>query len=155
MAIFHDRLSIIPRSALWLGLAGLLPFISGGMGVWVSALGDIRFALPLIVLAYGCLIAAFLGGVRWGAAMQNHEADHLPGQLIIAIMPTLMALVAFMLPLPQAFTLLIVLFVAQGVLDLTAVQQGRLADWYAPLRILLTALAALSMTSILVHVLTH
>ena len=155
MAIFHDRLSIIPRSALWLGLAGLLPFISGGMGVWVSALGDIRFALPLIVLAYGCLIAAFLGGVRWGAAMQNHEADNLPGQLIIAIMPTLMALVAFMLPLPQAFTLLIVLFVAQGVLDLTAVQQGRLADWYAPLRILLTTLAALSMASILVHVLTH
>ncbi|MGB0478543.1 MAG: DUF3429 domain-containing protein [Parvibaculales bacterium] len=155
MAFFHDRLSIIPRSALWLGLAGLLPFISGGMGVWVSALGDIRFALPLIVLAYGCLIAAFLGGVRWGAAMQNYEADHLPGQLIIAIMPTLMALVAFMLPLPQAFTLLIVLFVAQGVLDLTAVQQGRLADWYAPLRILLTAIAALSMASILVHVLTH
>jgi len=155
MAFFHDRLSIIPRSALWLGLAGLLPFISGGMGVWVSALGDIRFALPLIVLAYGCLIAAFLGGVRWGAAMQNHEADNLPGQLIIAIMPTLMALVAFMLPLPQAFTSLIVLFVAQGVLDLTAVQQGRLADWYAPLRILLTALAALSMASILVHVLTH
>ena len=155
MAFFHDRLSIIPRSALWLGLAGLLPFISGGMGVWVSALGDIRFALPLIVLAYGCLIAAFLGGVRWGAAMQNHEADNLPGQLIIAIMPTLMALVAFMLPLPQAFTLLIVLFVAQAVLDLTAVQQGRLADWYAPLRILLTALAALSMASILVHVLTH
>ena len=155
MAFFHDRLSIIPRSALWLGLAGLLPFISGGMGVWVSALGDIRFALPLIVLAYGCLIAAFLGGVRWGAAMQNHEADNLPGQLIIAIMPTLMALVAFMLPLPQAFTLLIVLFVAQGVLDLTAVQQGRLADWYAPLRILLTTLAALSMASILVHVLTH
>jgi len=155
MAFFQHRLSIIPRSALWLGLAGLLPFISGGMGVWVSALGDIRFALPLIVLAYGCLIAAFLGGVRWGAAIQNHEADNLPGQLIIAIMPTLMALVAFMLPLPQAFTLLIVLFVAQGVLDLTAVQQGRLADWYAPLRILLTALAALSMASILVHVLTH
>ena len=117
--------------------------------------GDIRFALPLIVLAYGCLIAAFLGGVRWGAAMQNNEADHLPRQLIIAIMPTLMALVAFMLPLPQAFTLLIVLFVAQGVLDLTAVQQTRLVDWYAPLRILLTIIAALSMTSILVHVLTH
>ena len=46
-----------------------------------------------------------------------------------------MALVTFMLPLPQAFTLLIVLFVAQGVLDLNAVQQNRLADWYAPLRL--------------------
>jgi hypothetical protein len=66
-----------------------------------------------------------------------------------------MALVAFMLPLPQAFTLLIVLFVAQSVLDLTAVQQTRLVDWYGPLRILLTIIAALSMASILVHALTH
>ena len=155
MKKLRDGLATVPRSALWLGLAGLIPFISGGIGVWLSALGDIRFALPLIVLAYGCLIAGFLGGVRWGAAMQNNEADHLPRQLIIAIMPTLMALVAFMLPLPQAFTLLIVLFVAQSVLDLTAVQQTRLVDWYGPLRILLTIIAALSMASMLVHALTH
>ena len=87
--------------------------------------------------------------------MQNNQAAHLPHQLILAIMPTLMALVAFMLPLPQAFTLLIVLFVAQGVLDLNAVQQNRMADWYGPLRLLLTIIAALSMTSLLVHVLTH
>ena len=139
--------------------------MAGGIGVWLPALGDIRFALPLIILAYGCLIAAFLGGVRWGAAMQNHAGQNHAGQthqsenlarhLIIAIMPTLLALVAFMLPLPQAFTLLIVLFVAQGVLDVTAVQQGRLAAWYAPLRLLLTAIAAMSMTSMLVHALTH
>lgn len=155
MKNFRDRLAAVPRTALWLGLAGLIPFVSGGIGVWLNVLGDIRFALPLVVLAYGCLIAAFLGGVRWGAAMQNNQAAHLPRQLILAIMPTLIALVAFMLPLPQAFTLLIVLFVAQGVLDLNAVQQNRLADWYAPLRLLLTIIAALSMTSLLVHVLTH
>ena len=91
---FRDRLAAVPRTALWLGLAGLIPFVSGGIGVWLNVLGDIRFALPLIVLAYGCLIAAFLGGVRWGAAMQNNQAAHLPCQLILAIMPTLMALVA-------------------------------------------------------------
>lgn len=159
MVSFRHRLSTMPRAALLLGLAGLIPFVSGGIGIWLSALGDIRFALPLIILAYGCLIAAFLGGVRWGAAMQNGSnnsgAGHLARHLIIAILPTLIALIAFMLPLPQAFTLLIVLFVAQGVLDLNAVQQGHLADWYAPLRLLLTILAALSMTSILGHVLTH
>ena len=155
MAFFRDRLSTIPRTALGFGLAGLIPFVSGGIGVWVNALGEIRFALPLIIIAYGCLIAAFLGGVRWGAAMQNNETDHLPRHFIISILPTLIALIAFMLPLPQAFTLLIVLYVAQSVLDLNAVQQDHLTDWYAPLRLLLTAIAALSMTSILVHVLTH
>ena len=154
MKNFRDRLAAVPRT-LYGSVWPVSFFVSGGIGVWLNVLGDIRFALPLIVLAYGCLIAAFLGGVRWGAAMQNNVANHLPRQLIIAIMPTLMALIPFMLPLPQAFTLLIVLFVAQGVLDLTAVQQTRLVDWYAPLRILLTIIAALSMASILVHALTH
>ena len=152
---FRQQLSNVPRSALLLGLSGLLPFIAGGIGVWLAVLGDIRFALPLIILAYGCLIAAFLGGVRWGAAMQNAARQKMPRYLVMAIMPTLLALVAFMLPLPQAFILLIVLFIAQGVLDVTAVQQGQLADWYAPLRLLLTIIAAAAMTSMLVHALTH
>ena len=155
MKNFRDRLAAVPRTALWLGSGRSHSFCQRRHWRMAQFLGDIRFALPLIVLAYGCLIAAFFGGVRWGAAMQNNQAAHLPRQLILAIMPTLMALVAFMLPLPQAFTLLIVLFVAQGVLDLNAVQQNRLADWYAPLRLLLTIIAALSMTSLLVHVLTH
>ena len=155
MASFGTQLKSVPSIALLLGLLGLIPFIGGGIGVWVSGLGDIRFALPLIIIAYSCLIASFLGGVRWGAAMQNKLSDHLARHLIIAIMPTLIALVAFMLPLPQAFTLLIVLFVAQGVLDLNAVHQGQLAQWYAPLRLLLTIIAAGSMTSMLVHTLTH
>jgi F0F1-type ATP synthase membrane subunit c/vacuolar-type H+-ATPase subunit K len=157
---FRQQLSNVPRSAFLLGLSGLLPFMAGGIGVWLPALGDIRFALPLIILAYGCLIAAFLGGVRWGAAMQNAARQNaarqkMPRYLVMAIMPTLLALVAFMLPLPQAFILLTVLFVAQAVLDVTAVQQGQLADWYAPLRLLLTIIAAAAMTSMLMHALTH
>ena len=156
---FPNRLKAVPPMALMLGLLGLIPFITGGVGVWLAGLGDLRFALPLIVIAYGCLIASFLGGVRWGAAMQNGDPDphsgKLPRHLGMAIVPTLIALIAFMLPLPQAFTLLIILFVAQAVLDINSAHQGDMADWYAPLRLLLTLIAGVSMTSLFMHALTH
>ncbi len=152
---FRQRLKTVPSMALALGLLGLTPFIIGGVGVWLSVLGDLRFALPLITIAYACLIASFLGGVRWGAAMQNNMAEKLPRHMVMAIVPTLLALVAFMLPLPQAFTLLIVLFVAQAVLDIYSAREGDMAAWYAPLRLVLTSVASLAMTSLLFHSLTH
>ena len=159
MSNFLNRLKAVPPMALTLGILGLIPFVIGGVGVWLAGLGDLRFALPLIVIAYGCLIASFLGGVRWGAAMQNNDRDPHSGKLsrhlVMAIVPTLIALIAFMLPLPQAFTLLIILFVAQAVLDINSAHQGDMADWYAPLRLLLTLIAGVSMTSLFLHALTH
>jgi hypothetical protein len=145
----------VPPMARLLGLMGLLPFLIGGIGVWISALGDLRFALPIMLLAYGALIASFLGGVRWGAAMQNNNAESQARHIAISIMPSLVALVAFMLPMPQAFALLIVLFTAQAVLDVSAVESGDLAAWYKPLRLVLTLIACASMASLLVHALTH
>jgi hypothetical protein len=73
----------------------------------------------------------------------------------MAIVPVLVALVAFTLPLPQALSLLIVLFVAQAVLDINTVQQGDMVAWYAPLRLVLTLVAGLCMSSLLLHALTQ
>lgn len=148
-------LAAIPPVPRLLGFLGLIPFLIGGLGVWVEALGDLRFALPILVLAYGAVIASFLGGVRWGAAMQNNRAESQPRHLVMAIVPSLIALVAFMLPMPQAFGMLIIVFTAQAVLDVTAVESGDLMGWYKPLRIWLSAIACASMTSLLVHALTH
>ena len=147
--------SSAPFMARLLGLLGLLPFLLGGLGVWLPILGDLRFALPIMVLAYGALIASFLGGVRWGASMQNQSSATQARHLLMSIVPSLIALVAFLLPLPQAFTLLIIMFLAQCVLDLMATDSGELAEWYAPLRLLLTSVAILCMASLIWHSLTH
>ncbi len=160
MMRFRDRLKTVPPMALMLGLAGLLPFLLGGIGVWLTVLGDLRFALPLIVVAYAALIASFLGGVRWGAAMQNAMSldaarEKLPRYLVMAITPSLVALVGFMLPLPQAFILFITLYTAQAVLDVMAVDNNDLAAWYTPLRLLLTIIACAAMLSLFVHALIH
>ena len=148
-------LTSVPPMPRLLGLLGLIPFLIGGLGVWVEALGDLRFALPILVLAHGALIASFLGGVRWGAAMQNNKSDSQPRHLVMAIVPSLIALVAFMLPITQAFGLLIVLFIAQAVLDITASDNGDLMAWYKPLRIWLSVIACASMASLMLHGLTH
>ena len=148
-------LTSVPPMPRLLGLLGLIPFVTGGLGVWVEALGDLRFALPILVLAYGAVIASFLGGVRWGAAMQNNKADSQPRHLVMAIVPSLIAVVAFMLPMPQAFGMLIIVFTAQAVLDVTAVESGDLIGWYKPLRVWLSAIACAAMASLLVHALTH
>ena len=145
----------VPPMARLLGLLSLLPFAASGIGVWVEPLGDLRFALPLLALAYAVLIAAFLGGVRWGAAMQNDNPESQARHLLMAITPTLIGLVTLMLPLPQAFTLLIISFIAQAVLDVTATAQGDLQAWYKPLRLVLTGGAVAALISLLVHALTH
>ena len=65
----------IPRSALVLGLAGLLPFLWGaltvlfpdaGMQAMARLVG--RFIGPYVQIAYGTVILAFMAGVLWGFA---------------------------------------------------------------------------------------
>lgn len=148
-------LSSVPPTARLLGLLGLLPFVISGIGIWLPILGDLRFGLPLLALGYAVLIASFLGGVRWGAAMQNNRTDSQPRHLVMSIVPSLLGLVTLMLPLPQAFTLLIIMFVAQTVLDALAADNGDVMPWYKPLRFFLTAIVMLSLVSLLVHALTH
>ena len=59
-------LTFVPPMARLLGFMGLIPFLVGGLGVWVEALGDLRFALPIMVLAYGALIASFVAACAGG-----------------------------------------------------------------------------------------
>ena len=61
----------IPAGALVLGVAGLIPFVTGGVLVWLPQLQNIAPTIPPLVFFYAALIVSFLGGVRWGAAMQN------------------------------------------------------------------------------------
>ncbi|MEL7184650.1 MAG: DUF3429 domain-containing protein, partial [Pseudomonadota bacterium] len=53
----------IPRSALWLGLAGLLPFMWGVVTMWVPPAAQLtmstvgpRFIGPFVGLSYGTVI---------------------------------------------------------------------------------------------------
>ncbi len=65
----------VPRSALLLGFAGLIPFIWGALtmaipdlGQWTQQTLGGRFVGPYIQLSFGTIILAFMSGVIWGFA---------------------------------------------------------------------------------------
>lgn len=90
-------MSQIPRSALILGLAGLIPFLWGALTVLQPGLADWtnhtigpRFAGPYIMLFYGAIILAFMSGVLWGFAMKLGGAQATAGY-VLSVIPALWA----------------------------------------------------------------
>ena len=76
--------AVIPKSAFWLGLAGLLPFLLTSVLVWspTTLTGPLynfqadnlaRLGLA-IQIHYSGLILTFLGAVHWGALMRFDAA---------------------------------------------------------------------------------
>ncbi len=119
------------RVAVWLGLAGLLPFLVLSVSVWSP---DWRaLALPAL-LGYSALILSFLGGVRWGRAL---AADR-PLEYVWAVLPSLWALAALQLPPTAGLLVLAAGFVGQWWLDGPGDRMPAPA-WFRRLRSLLSA----------------
>jgi hypothetical protein len=120
------------RAAVWLGLAGVLPFALLAVAVWSPQWRVL--ALPAL-LTYSALILAFLGGVRWGRAL---TADR-PLEYVWAVLPSLWALTALQLAPLAGLLVLGAGFVGQWWLDGPADRMSAPA-WFRRLRGLLTAL---------------
>jgi len=61
----------LPNTAVILGVAGLIPFVAGAIAT-LSASDEMRalFFVQLLI-AYGAVILAFLGGVHWGFVLEG------------------------------------------------------------------------------------
>ena len=65
----------IPSAPLWLGLAGVLPFVWGALSAWNGELArpvadwlGTGFVGRGLQLTYGAVILSFMSGVLWGFA---------------------------------------------------------------------------------------
>ena len=65
----------IPSAPLWLGLAGVLPFVWGALSAWNGELArpvadwlGTGFIGRGLQLTYGAVILSFMSGVLWGFA---------------------------------------------------------------------------------------
>jgi len=136
----------IPRSALILGLAGVIPFAWGaltlvlpGLAEWgLSALGP-RFIGPFVQLSYGQVILAFMSGVLWGFATRTEAALAATGYAL-SVIPALWAF--FMVgggPVSAAINLIFG-FLGLLALDWQFWRWGLTPPWWMQLRGLLTAL---------------
>ncbi|NHB76191.1 DUF3429 domain-containing protein [Rhodobacter calidifons] len=134
----------IPRPALLLGLAGLIPFLwsaathlspalSGMAGQWLSPM----FLGAYVGLSYGTVILAFMSGVLWGFATRA-EGREATLAYTLSVIP---ALWAFFMVTDASDTSAIFLaagFVGLLLLDATFQAWGLAPRWWLRLRVMLT-----------------
>ena len=143
----------IPGPALWLGLAGLIPFVAGAVSLWASMpLLPPETGLKLAII-YGAIILSFLGGIRWGTAIGPYDSGRQTLEFSASVLGSLAGLAAAFLPAIPALALLIAGFLMQGLWDAVSVDSGRLPGWFGRLRMLLTAGAVISLVATLLAVL--
>lgn len=149
-------MSTIPRAALWLGLAGLLPFFWGVLTLWSAPLQSLtlhtigpRFVGPYVLLSYGTVILCFMSGVLWGLATR---AEGEAAGLAYAL-STVPALWAFLFvgggPVSAAINL-IAGFVAVLGIDWFLWRNGLAPPWWLALRIPLSVVVCACLAVVIV-----
>jgi hypothetical protein len=131
----------IPRSALLLGLAGLVPFVLLLIAMAMGA--DRQFGLPHgtlreVLKFYGAVIVSFLGGIRWGIGMHRENLKEAASFFGMSVVPPLLAWAAILISHPYDLIVLISTVLITGGADLALVRQGSAPAWYGKLRAVLT-----------------
>lgn len=146
-----------PRLAILLGYAGLIPFISGAIGIWITPAAwraDVLTAL----LHYAAVILAFMGAIHWGLAMaRERQDDAAHRQLGLSVLPALLGWLAISNGLPALLALGVLFagFIGLYLADVHAARLELAPRWYPALRKPLTAVVLVSLLAAWLGVLVH
>jgi len=143
-------MNTIPRSALVLGLAGLIPFIWGAatvilpeLATWGQMTFSGRFVGPFVQLFYGAVILSFMSGVLWGFATKA-TGKIATASYILSVIPALWAFFMTGGGPTTAAVNLIVGFLGLLLLDWHFWRLGLAPAWWMQLRGLLTAIVIIT-----------
>ena len=129
-------LNNIPRSALSLGLAGLLPF--WGLAISIIVLDPpIKYFAVQAEITYGAVILSFLGGIHWGLAAMNERHANWLG-LGWGVTPSLIAWGALFLQPSLGLMLLVIGFLAAAIIDFRIFASNIDNAWFGKLRTVLS-----------------
>lgn len=135
-------MSDIPKPALYLGLAGLVPFLWAALGILVPSLSETtvtllgpRFNAPYVLISYGTVILCFMSGVLWGFATRSTRL--LP--YVLSVIPALWAFFTIGGGERQATSAVLVGFILVFLFDMQLANWGLTPDWWLKLRALLSA----------------
>ncbi|SNR34185.1 DUF3429 domain-containing protein [Puniceibacterium sediminis] len=139
----------VPRAALILGLAGVVPFLWGALTLVSDPLATFgqgafgsRFIGPYVQLSYGVVILAFMSGVLWGFATKATGPRATAGYAL-SVIPALWAFFMVGGGPVSAGTNLIFGFVGVLLLDWQFWRWGLAPVWWMQLRAPLTALVVI------------
>ncbi|WP_457427125.1 DUF3429 domain-containing protein [Roseateles sp. P5_E7] len=126
-----------------LGYAGLIPFVLGGLLIWLIGDRDLdqHAFVSLAMSAYAGLVIAFLGGIHWGLSF----ARGLPGRqpLVWGVCAALLGWLGVLMAPYAGLALHGGVLIACYVIDRRVYPQLGAADWLT-LRFRLTLVGALS-----------
>lgn len=146
----------IPRSALILGVAGLLPFVWGALTIMSPDLAAFtfrmtgpRFVGPYVLLSYGTVILSFMSGVLWGFATRA-EGEAAAIGYGLSVIPALWAFFFVGGGVQSAGIYLLTGFIGLLGIDWVFWRHGLAPPWWMRLRAGLTAVVAASLLAMLV-----
>lgn len=122
-----------------LGYLGLIPFVA--MAVLSLLLGPVhQAATAFALLAYGATIVSFLGAIHWGLAMPIADGQKL--RFVWGVVPSLLAWISLLLPVPFGLLLVAATLVACLLVDYAIYPHCGLRAWLG-MRTILTLVATL------------
>lgn len=142
--------SAIPRPALILGAAGLLPFLWGvamillpvGILPHVWFLPDGPLGGQVVLVRYGTIILAFMGGCLWGFAAQPGRSPSY-SELTMTVLPAIWMFFALSSGLEVAIWAIFGGFVALLFADISFQRTGVAPKWWMALRLPLTTVVCI------------
>lgn len=119
-----------PVAARRLAYLGLLPFAAGALFAWLLSRPEDLDAHAQVMRGlsiYAATVIAFLGALHWGAAMQRGDTGASP--YLIAVLPSLLATMAALMPAYAGLVLHGVLLLGVYGLDRARYPRWGLQAW--------------------------
>lgn len=124
-----------PQIVVVYGLAGLIPFFAAPVATLIAP--DFRWQFNEALLWWAAIILSFLGGARWGAAVQAEAPS--PRLIGLAMLPSIAGWLILLAPAKYPVGKLLALAAALLLHLLWDARAGGLPGWYGRLRMVLTA----------------
>ncbi|MBB5515287.1 hypothetical protein FHS89_001297 [Rubricella aquisinus] len=140
----------IPRPALILGAAGLLPFLwAVAMILLPQGTLPALWFLPngpnggqVVLVRYGTIILAFMGGCLWGFAAQPGRSPSM-SELTMTVLPAIWIFFALSSGMDVSIWAIFAGFLALLLADVTFQRGGIAPVWWLALRIPLTTVVCI------------
>ena len=159
----------VPKDALYLGLAGVVPYLATslstvymawdlnhsaahGTGVFFdtdSALAALAILEPLQI-GYGAVIISFLGAIHWGLEWASYGGRNDRQRYVVGVIAPAIAWPSILLPVEYALITQFLSFIFLYFQDAKATSRGTAPPWYASFRFVLTFVVGASIVVTLV-----